>query len=59
MIGYGAGTSYAAVAKTIGFYSLGLLGAVVVAVVVFVGVRRRRDHRKWGGEAADGPEGTA
>jgi membrane-associated protein len=59
LIGYGAGTSYAAVAKTVGVYSLGLLGAVVVAVVVLVGVRRRRDHRKWGGEAAGGPEGSA
>jgi membrane protein DedA with SNARE-associated domain len=59
LIGYAAGTSYAAVAKTVGVYSLGVLGAVVVAVVVFVVVRHRRDRRKWGGGTAGGPEGTA
>jgi membrane-associated protein len=51
MIGYGAGTSYAAVAKTVGTYSLGILVAVVVGVVVYVVVRRRRDRRLWGGGA--------
>jgi membrane-associated protein len=58
LIGYGAGTSYAAVAKTVGTYSLSVLGAVVVAVVVFVVVRRRRDKKKWGGNAPDHSEGT-
>ncbi len=49
LIGYAAGTSYTAVAKTVGAYSLGLLGVVIVAVIVTVVLRRRRDHRKWGG----------
>ncbi len=51
LIGYGAGTSYAAVAKTVGVYSLAILAVVVVAVVVAVVIRRRRDHRKWAGPA--------
>ena len=50
LIGYGAGTSYTAVAKTVGTYSLGILAAIVVGVVVYVVIRRRRDrqHRRWG-----------
>jgi membrane protein DedA with SNARE-associated domain len=47
LIGYGAGTSYTKVAKTVGVYSLAILGFVVLAVVAFVVVRRRREHRKW------------
>lgn len=48
LIGYGAGTSYAAVAKTVGIYSLLILAVVVVAILVLVMARRRRDHRRWG-----------
>ncbi len=48
LIGYGAGTSYAAVAKTVGVYSLAILGTIVVAVVVAVVIRHRRARRKWG-----------
>ncbi len=58
LIGYVAGTSYAAVAKTVGVYSLSILGAVVAAVVVVVIVRHRRARRKWGeapGSDADDP----
>jgi len=58
LIGYAAGTSYAAVAKTVGIYSLAILGAVVVAVVVTVMVRHRRQSRKWGGATAPGAEGV-
>jgi membrane-associated protein len=59
LIGFGAGTSYAAVAKTVGTYSLGILAAVVVGVVVYVVVRRRRDRRTWGGGAvARGEDST-
>jgi membrane protein DedA with SNARE-associated domain len=53
LIGYGAGTSYAAVAKTVGVYSLAILGTVVVAVVVTVVVRHRRASRKWGAPGDD------
>ncbi len=56
LIGYAAGTSYAAVAKTVGVYSLAILAAVVVAVIVTVVVRRRRDRRKWSGPAAPGSD---
>jgi len=52
LIGYGAGTSYAAVAKTVGVYSLVVLGVAVGAVVLYIVIRRRREHRKWGGDAA-------
>jgi len=48
LIGYAAGTSYAAVAKTAGTYALVVLGVVILAVVVYVLVRRRRDRGKWG-----------
>ena len=48
LIGFAAGKSYAAVAKTIGTYSLVVVGAVVVGVVVFVVIRRRRERRRWG-----------
>jgi membrane-associated protein len=58
LIGYGAGTSYAAVAKTVGTYSLAILAAVIVSVVAYVLVRRRHDHRKWGGAAAPGVDDT-
>ncbi len=57
LIGYAAGTSYAAVARTVGIYSLAILGVVVAAVIVYVVVRRRRQSRKWGG-AAPGVEGA-
>lgn len=52
LIGYVAGTSYAAVAKTFGVYSLSILGTVVAAVVVIVIVRHRRARRKWDGSDA-------
>jgi membrane protein DedA with SNARE-associated domain len=55
LIGYGAGTSYAAVAKTVGVYSLAILATVVVAVVVTIVVRHRRAERKWGGSTPDVP----
>jgi membrane protein DedA with SNARE-associated domain len=50
LIGYAAGQSYAAVAKTVGTYSLIIVGAVVAAVVVYVLIRRRRERREWGGD---------
>jgi len=59
MIGYAAGTSYAAVAKTVGIYSLAILGVVVVAVVTYVVVRRRRQSRKWGEAASPGADSTS
>lgn len=55
LIGYGAGTSYAAVAKTVGVYSLAVLGAVVLAVVAVVVLGHRRARQKWGGAEVDGP----
>ena len=58
MIGYAAGTSYAAVAKTVGIYSLAILGVAVVAVVAYVVVRRRRQGRKWGEAAAPEADDT-
>ena len=54
MIGYAAGQSYAAVAKTVGTYSLIIVGAAVAGVVVYVLIRRRRERRQWGG--GEGPE---
>ena len=55
LIGYAAGTSYAAVAKTVGVYSLSILGTLVAVVVVIVIVRHRRARRKWGdASSADG-----
>jgi len=64
MIGYAAGQSYAAVARTVGTYSLAILGSLAVVVVAVVVVRRRRDRRRWGvpgGGSTDaeapGPEG--
>jgi membrane-associated protein len=56
MIGYGAGTSYAAVAKTVGTYSLAILGTVIAAVAVIVIVRHRRARRKWGERPGPGPD---
>jgi membrane-associated protein len=53
MIGYAAGKSYSAVARTVGTYSLVIVGAVVVAVVAFVVVRRRAEHRRWHDTPAD------
>ena len=47
-IGFVAGKSYSKVAKTIGTYSLIIVGVLVVAVVVFTFVRRRRERRRWG-----------
>ena len=58
LIGYGAGTSYAAVAKTVGVYSLSILAAAVVAVVVIVVVRHRRARRKWGEAPEPGGDDT-
>lgn len=52
LIGYGAGTSYTAVARTVGIYSLVVLGVVVAAVVLYIALRRRSEHRRWGGDAA-------
>jgi hypothetical protein len=46
------------VAKTVGVYSLAVLGAVVLAVVVFVVLRHRRDRQKWGGGAGPKPQDT-
>jgi membrane protein DedA with SNARE-associated domain len=48
LIGYAAGNAYATVARTIGTYSLIIVGVVVIAVVMFVVVRRRQEHRRWG-----------
>ena len=58
LIGYGAGTSYAAVAKTVGVYSLAILGTVVVAVVITLVVRHRRARRKWGEAPEPGGDET-
>jgi len=54
LIGYGAGASYTAVARTIGTYSLVVLGAVVLAVAAVVVVHRRRSRRDRGPTAAAG-----
>jgi membrane protein DedA with SNARE-associated domain len=54
MIGFAAGRSYAAVARTVGTYSLVVVGTVVVAVVGVVMVRRRRDRRGSGAGPAEG-----
>jgi membrane protein DedA with SNARE-associated domain len=51
MIGFAAGSSYAAVATTAGTYSLIVVGVAAVAVVAYVVIRRRRQHRRWGGAA--------
>jgi membrane protein DedA with SNARE-associated domain len=48
LIGYAAGRSYAAVARTIGTYSLIIVGFVVAAVAVLVVIRRRRERQLWG-----------
>lgn len=53
MIGYGAGTSYGAVARTVGTYSFVLLALVVIGVVAYVVVRRRRSHRRWKERGSD------
>jgi len=58
LIGYAAGTSYAAVAKTVGIYALAILGVVIVAVVAYVMVRHRRQSRRWGGAAAPSGDDT-
>lgn len=47
MIGFAAGTSYAAIAQRAGTYALVIVGVVVVVVVALVLVRRRREHRRW------------
>ena len=42
MVGYAAGAAYGTVATRIGTYSLFVVGAVVVALIVWIVVRRRR-----------------
>jgi len=59
MIGYVAGQSYAAVARTVGVYSLVIVGTAALAVVAIVVVRRRRQHRRWSGSAASGADSEA
>lgn len=46
MVGYAAGHAYEKVAKTIGTYTLIVVGVVVVAVGAWIVVRRRREHRE-------------
>ncbi len=58
LIGYGAGTSYAAVAKTVGVYSLAILATVVVVVVIAVVIRHRRARRRWGEAPEPGGDDT-
>jgi membrane protein DedA with SNARE-associated domain len=48
LIGFAAGKSYAAVAKTIGTYSIGIVGGLVAVILVFVVIRRRAERRRWG-----------
>ena len=48
MIGYAAGTSYEAVARSVGEWALVVLGVAVVLLVVAALLRRRRQHRRWG-----------
>jgi LPXTG-motif cell wall-anchored protein len=47
LIGFAAGKSYAAVAKTIGTYSLVIVGVLVVGLVIFTIFRRRRERERW------------
>jgi membrane-associated protein len=56
LIGYAAGTSYTKVASTIGVYSLVILGVLIAAVIVFVLIRRRREHRKWSDSTPPGED---
>jgi membrane-associated protein len=56
LIGYAAGTSYTKVARTVGVYSLVILGVVVAAVIAFLLVRRRREERKWGKKTPPGED---
>ena len=46
LVGYAAGASYEKVAKTIGVYSLAVVGVVVVAVAVRIAFRKRRERRE-------------
>jgi membrane-associated protein len=55
LIGYGAGNSYAAVARSIGTYSLIIVGVVVVAVMVARFFLRRRERRRWDRHEAGEP----
>lgn len=41
-VGYAAGTAYSRIATRIGIYSLAVVGALVLALVVWIVVRRRR-----------------
>jgi membrane protein DedA with SNARE-associated domain len=59
MIGYAAGTSYTAVARTVGTFSFVIVGVVVLAVVAYVMVRRRRERRQWGPPPSPGAEPEA
>ncbi|HUI04339.1 MAG TPA: DedA family protein, partial [Acidimicrobiales bacterium] len=54
LIGYGAGTSYQAVAGSVGEWALVILGSAVVVLVAVVLLRRRRQHRRWGSTPAEG-----
>jgi membrane protein DedA with SNARE-associated domain len=45
MIGYAAGAAYSKVARRIGTYSLAVVGAVVLGLVIWTIVRRRRKKR--------------
>ena len=42
MVGYAAGTAYGTIARRIGLYSLAVLGVLVLALAVWIVVRRRR-----------------
>lgn len=46
MVGYAAGHAYEKVARTIGLYSLVIVGVIVVAVVVRIVYRRRHEGRE-------------
>jgi len=42
MVGFAAGTTYGAVARTVGLYSVAVLGAVIVAGLVWLAIRRHQ-----------------
>ena len=46
LIGYAAGSSYAKIEKAAGSWSLVILGVIVVALGVFIVLRKRKEHRE-------------
>lgn len=58
MVGYAAGHAYDKVARTIGLYSLIVVGAVVAAVALRIVVRKRHERRERRELMASGQMGT-